>query len=58
MNSKILGALAAVALLAACAKQEEAVATGGGVSAGPVPGSQEDLVATGGAGFLYCFAAN
>ena len=55
MNSKILGALAAVALLAACAKQEEAVATGGGVSAGPVPGSQEDLVANVGDRILFDF---
>ena len=45
MNTKILGAIAAVALLAACAK-EETVATGQGATAsGPVPGSQEDLVA-------------
>jgi peptidoglycan-associated lipoprotein len=47
MNTKFLGALAAVALLAACAEQN-AAQTGGGTStatAGPVPGSQEDLVA-------------
>jgi peptidoglycan-associated lipoprotein len=50
MNSKIVGAFAAVALLAACAhKQDTGAATGaggaGGANAGPVPGSQEDLVA-------------
>ena len=47
MNSKLLGALAAVALLAACAHKDEGAATGTGAAAtsGPVPGSQEDLVA-------------
>lgn len=46
MNSKLLGALAAVALLAACANKNEAASTGtGAANAGPVPGSQEDLVA-------------
>ncbi len=48
MNSKTLGALAAVALLAACANHENTGAsTGAGAAAtsGPVPGSQEDLVA-------------
>lgn len=46
MNSKILGALAAVALLAACADKKNEAATGtGATTAGPVPGSQEDLVA-------------
>ncbi len=46
MNIKMLGAFAAVALLAACATPETAATTGTGtaVSAGPVPGSQEDLV--------------
>jgi peptidoglycan-associated lipoprotein len=44
MNSKIFGALAAVTLLAACATQEQA-ATTGAAATGPVPGSQEDLVA-------------
>jgi peptidoglycan-associated lipoprotein len=44
MNSKIFGALAAVTLLAACATQEQA-ATGAAAATGPVPGSQEDLVA-------------
>ena len=47
MNTKILGALAAVALLAACANKTDNTATGAGGAAtsGPVPGSQEDLVA-------------
>jgi peptidoglycan-associated lipoprotein len=46
MNSSILGALAAVALLAACANKNEAASTGAGAAtSGPVPGSQEDLVA-------------
>ena len=47
MNSKLLGALAAVALLAACAdKKDTGDATGAGAAtSGPVPGSQEDLVA-------------
>ena len=47
MNSKLLGALAAVALLAACSdKDKTGDATGAGAAtSGPVPGSQEDLVA-------------
>ena len=46
MNSKLIGALAAVALLAACANKQEAAQTGAGAAtSGPVPGSQEDLVA-------------
>jgi len=48
MNSKLLGALAAVALLAACSdKDSTAVTTGGGMAttSGAAPGSQEDLVA-------------
>ena len=43
MNIKILGTVAAVALLAACSNQ--AATSTGPVSSGPVPGSQEDLVA-------------
>ena len=43
MNIKILGTVAAVALLAACSNQ--AATTTAPVSSGPVPGSQEDLVA-------------
>ena len=46
MNSKLLGALAAVALLAACANKNEGAQTGtGAATSGPVPGSEEDLVA-------------
>jgi peptidoglycan-associated lipoprotein len=47
MNSRIVCALAAVALLAACSNQN-AAQTGSGAAAatsGPVPGSEEDLVA-------------
>jgi peptidoglycan-associated lipoprotein len=43
MNIKILGTVAAVALLAACS--EPAATSTTPVSSGPVPGSQEDLVA-------------
>jgi len=43
MNIKILCTVAAVALLAACSNQ--AATSTGPVSSGPVPGSQEDLVA-------------
>ncbi|MBN8893175.1 MAG: peptidoglycan-associated lipoprotein [Rhodospirillales bacterium 70-18] len=46
MNTKILGAFAAVALLAACSSPETAAPTPAApVTAGPTPGSQEDLVA-------------
>jgi peptidoglycan-associated lipoprotein len=46
MNSKILGALAIVALLAACADKTTTASTGAGAAtSGPAPGSQEDLVA-------------
>ena len=47
MNIKMLGAFAAVALLAACAQQTKTAQTGTGAAAtsGPVPGSEEDLVA-------------
>jgi len=49
MNTKLLGALAALTLLAACGSgTETADATGGGAATtatGPRPGSQEDLVA-------------
>ncbi len=47
MNIKMLGAFAAVALLAACASPPETAATTGAgtvATAGPAPGSQEDLV--------------
>lgn len=45
MNIKILGAFAAVALLAACSSNDSTPAPTAPVSTGPVPGSQEDLVA-------------
>ena len=46
MNTKILGAFAAVALLAACSSPDTATTPPTGtVTAGPTPGSQEDLVA-------------
>jgi peptidoglycan-associated lipoprotein len=55
MNTKILGALSAVALLAACttpaATDTKPVAT----TAGIVPGSQEDLVANVGDRVFYDF---
>ncbi|MGE0224595.1 MAG: peptidoglycan-associated lipoprotein Pal [Acetobacteraceae bacterium] len=56
MNPRILGALAAVTLLAACANQEQAsTGTGSMASTGPVPGSQEDLVANVGDRVFYDF---
>jgi len=57
MNMKTLGALAAVALLAACANQKAQTAAGTGATAtsGPVPGSQEDLVANVGDRIFYDF---
>lgn len=48
MKLHTLGALAAVALVAACANHQKAVSTGTGAMAapsGPAPGSEEDLVA-------------
>jgi peptidoglycan-associated lipoprotein len=49
MNTKLLGALAAIALLGACASGDQnSAASGAGsaaTTAGPRPGSQEDLVA-------------
>jgi peptidoglycan-associated lipoprotein len=56
MNMKILGALASVALLAACSSQQQA-ATGGGATqaAGITPGTQEDLVANVGDRIFFDF---
>ena len=51
MNIKILGTLAAVALLAACSNQTTTSTPP--VSSGPVPGSQEDLVANVGDRVFY-----
>jgi peptidoglycan-associated lipoprotein len=59
MNSKIAGALAAVALLAACANQTPATTganTGAGaVAPGPAPGSEEDLVQNVGNRIFFAF---
>ncbi len=56
MSTKIIGAFAAVALLAACANQDQQTAAGTGMtSAGPAPGSQEDLVANVGDRIFYGF---
>jgi peptidoglycan-associated lipoprotein len=64
MNIKLLGALAAVSLLAACADNNTAgtagagAATGSGTAvstSGAVPGSEEDLVANVGDRVFYAF---
>ncbi|HVC61426.1 MAG TPA: peptidoglycan-associated lipoprotein Pal [Acetobacteraceae bacterium] len=57
MNIKMLGAFAAVALLAACAQQTKTAQTGTGaaVTSGPAPGSEEDLVANVGDRVFYDF---
>ena len=57
MNMKILGAFAAVALLAACSAPQTTATAGAGapMSAGPAPGSQEDLVANVGDRVFYDF---
>jgi peptidoglycan-associated lipoprotein len=61
MNTKLVGALAAVALLSACANKTPtttAVTTGNGATAataGPVPGSEEDLVANVGDRVFFAF---
>ena len=60
MNIKILGAFAAVALLAACSNTQTA-STGSGATAtasGPVPGSEEDLVRNVGDRVFYDFNAS
>ena len=50
MKTKLLGALAAVALLGACESSTDtsSAATGAGAATGPRPGSQEDLAVTAG----------
>jgi peptidoglycan-associated lipoprotein len=59
MNAKLIGALAAVALLAACSHGETGANTGSGstasTSGGPAPGSEEDLVANVGDRVFYGF---
>jgi peptidoglycan-associated lipoprotein len=57
MNTKILGALSAVALLAACTTPAPTTPTPAATSAGIVPGSQEDLVANVGDRVFYDFNA-
>ncbi len=58
MNIKILGALSAVALLAACTTPATTTSTAPTpTSAGIVPGSQEDLVANVGDRVFYDFNA-
>ena len=59
MNIKTLGALAAVALLAACSSPNTTTSTTPpGTSAGIVPGSEEDLVANVGDRVFYDFNAS
>jgi peptidoglycan-associated lipoprotein len=58
MNTKILGAFAAVALLAACSSQKAQTAGNAAMApavTGPAPGSQEDLVANVGDRVFYDF---
>ncbi|MBU6498014.1 MAG: peptidoglycan-associated lipoprotein Pal [Rhodospirillales bacterium] len=55
MNIKILGAFAGVALLAACSSATPTPAPAAAVSAGPTPGSQEDLVANVGDRIFFAF---
>jgi peptidoglycan-associated lipoprotein len=62
MNLKIAAGFAALALLSACAKQAETSGvTGSGAMAstsGPVPGSEEDLVANVGDRVFFAFNAS
>jgi len=58
MNTKILGAFASVALLAACASTQQTASTGTGAqvaTSGPVPGSEEALVRNVGDRVFYDF---
>jgi peptidoglycan-associated lipoprotein len=58
MNIKILGAFAAVALVAACSTPPTTATAGAGaapMSAGPTPGSQEDFVANVGDRIFFDF---
>jgi peptidoglycan-associated lipoprotein len=55
MNIKILGAVSAVALLAACSTPAPTPTAPGPTAAGIVPGSQEDLVANVGDRVFYDF---
>jgi peptidoglycan-associated lipoprotein len=61
MNLKLLGALAALTLVSACANHNTGATTGTGVAAapsGPAPGSEEDLVANVGDRVFYAFNAS
>src|SRR5579863_1395155 len=59
MNIKILGTVAVVALLAACSNQNTTASTGAGATtSGPVPGSEEDLVANVGDRVFFAFNAS
>ena len=58
MNAKLIGAFAAIALLAACSHSNEGAATGSGATAataGPAPGSEEDLVKNVGDRVFFAF---
>ena len=58
MNIQIVGAFAALTLLAACSSSGDASSKGDGASAtrsGPTPGSQEDLVASAGDRVFYAY---
>jgi len=58
MNIKMIGAMTGLALLAACANSDKTASTGAGAaapSAGPVPGSQEDLVQNVGDRVFFAF---
>ncbi|HEY2133683.1 MAG TPA: peptidoglycan-associated lipoprotein Pal [Acetobacteraceae bacterium] len=55
MNIKIIGALSAVALLAACTPPATTTTAPAATSSGIVPGSQEDLVANVGDRVFYDF---
>jgi len=56
MNIKILGTVAVVALLAACSHENTTASTGAGATtSGPVPGSEEDLVANVGDRVFFAF---
>jgi len=58
MKFRLIGALAAVALLAACATHPKTMTTGAGATAatsGPAPGSQQDLVQNVGDRVFFAF---
>ncbi|MGH7069776.1 MAG: peptidoglycan-associated lipoprotein Pal [Acetobacteraceae bacterium] len=58
MKTRLIGAMAAVALLAACATTPKPTTTGAGATAataGPAPGSQQDLVQNVGDRVFFAF---